>query len=261
MTCNRTLLIVGLASIVAGGLLLSAEASKPKIPTFPAPDFTKAKPWPVVRAVDGDTIVVKVDYGLVKVRLIGVDTPETVHPTKTVEYYGKEASRFTNNLLKGENVHLVTDPQQGAKDRYGRTLAYVYRAPDGLFVNAEIIRQGYGHAYPKYPFKYMEKFKGLERFAREAKKGLWDPTQKIVETLKPVKTKPPVPPVKPPEPAPIVKPKPQPRPGPGDVIVYVTRTGKKYHQGSCRYLRRSKIPMKLIDAKARYGPCSVCGPP
>ena len=80
---------------------------------------------------------------------------------------------FFFNLLKGEKVYLVGEPLPSALDRYGRTLAYVYRAPDGLFVNAEIIRQGYGHAYTQIPSKYMREFKQLEQFARKAEKGLW----------------------------------------------------------------------------------------
>jgi micrococcal nuclease len=93
---------------------------------------------------------------LVKARLIGVDTPETVHPSKPVEHYGREASLFLTNLLKGESVYAVYDQER--TDRYGRTLAYLFRAPDGLFVNAEIIRQGYGHAYTRFPFRHMELF-------------------------------------------------------------------------------------------------------
>ena len=104
----------------------------------------------MLRTIDGDTIEVEQDGKPVKVRLIGVDTPETVHPSKPVEAFGKEASRFTANLLKGESVYLEFDKDK--TDKYGRTLAFVYRAPDGLFVNLEIIRQGYGHAYTKYPF-------------------------------------------------------------------------------------------------------------
>ena len=64
------------------------------------------------------------------VRLIGVDTPETVHPNKPVKAYGKEASNFTKNLLLGESVYLRYDVER--IDQYGRLLAYLYRAPDGL---------------------------------------------------------------------------------------------------------------------------------
>lgn len=119
------------------------------------------------RVVDGDTIVVS---GVGKVRLIGVDTPETKHPKKPVEYFGREASRFTAKLVEGKRVRLEYDWQR--VDRYGRTLAYVYLA-DGTFVNAEIVKQGYGYAYTKYPFKYLEEFRALEREAREAARGLW----------------------------------------------------------------------------------------
>ena len=119
------------------------------------------------RVVDGDTVVVE---GIGKIRLIGVDTPETVHPRKPVEYYGKEASAFTKRMVEGKKVRLEYDWQR--KDRYGRVLAYVY-LEDGTFLNAEIIKQGYGHAYTKYPFKYLEQFRKYEKEARENKRGLW----------------------------------------------------------------------------------------
>ena len=101
----------------------------------------------VERVVDGDTIVVR-DVG--RVRLIGVDTPETVHPGRPVEFFGKEASAFTKRLVDGKRVRLDYDQQR--TDRYGRTLAYVH-LPDGTFVNAEIIRRGYGHAYTPLPLQ------------------------------------------------------------------------------------------------------------
>ncbi len=172
---NRLVFLLGILAVVfayAGTQVASAPESN-TLPTLPTPDFSKLTAYPVVRVVDGDTIVVSDKGKDVKVRLVGVDTQETVHPTKPVEHYDKEASRFTTNLLKGESVYLVGEPLPGVLDQYGRFLAYVYRAPDGLFVNAEIIRQGYGHAYTKIPSKYMQQFRQLERFARKAEKGLW----------------------------------------------------------------------------------------
>jgi micrococcal nuclease len=230
-TNKRWILAIAILSL-AFIALAAEQVKKSRIPTLKTPDFSKLTALDVVRVVDGDTIVVGKD---IKVRLIGVDTPETVHPFKPVEHYGKEASRFTSNLLKGEKVYLVSDPQGDKADRYGRTLAHVYRAPDGLFVNAEIIRQGYGHAYTRFPFMYMEEFKQLERFAREAEKGLWgaavvDPPN---ATTQPVS---------------------------GSAMVYVTRTGKKYHKGDCSYLSKSKIQMKLSEAKGKYGACGKCKP-
>jgi len=128
----------------------------------------------VSRVIDGDTIEVRIAGQIEKVRLIGVDTPETVHPNKPVEYFGKEASAFTKRLLQGKGVVLRDDPMNRDRDRYHRLLRYVY-LENGTLVNAEIIRQGYGFAYTKYPFSLMEEFRALEREAREKERGLWAP--------------------------------------------------------------------------------------
>jgi len=120
----------------------------------------------VRRVVDGDTLVLE---NKERVRLIGVDTPETKHPNKPVEYFGKEATAFTRRMVQGKRMRLEFDQANahiGHKDRYRRTLAYVF-LEDGTFLNAEIIKQGYGFAYTRFPFKYMDEFRQYEREARE----------------------------------------------------------------------------------------------
>jgi len=121
----------------------------------------------VTRVVDGDTLIVQ---GVGRVRLIGVDTPETVDPRRPVQFFGKEASAFTHRMAQGKVVSLEFDVER--TDRFGRTLAYVY-LPDGTFLNAEIVKQGYGHAYTQFPFKCLEQFREYEGEAREASRGLW----------------------------------------------------------------------------------------
>ena len=121
----------------------------------------------VTRVVDGDTLIVQ---GVGRVRLIGVDTPETVDPRRPVQFFGKEASAFTHRMAEGKVVRLAFDAER--TDRFGRTLAYVYLS-DGTFLNAEIVKQGYGHAYTQFPFKYLGQFQDYEREAREAERGLW----------------------------------------------------------------------------------------
>jgi len=130
----------------------------------------------VTRVVDGDTIVVEMNGAQEKIRLIGVDTPETVDPRKPVQCFGKEASTFTKNLLEGKQVRLESDSSQGDRDKYDRPLRYVF-LPDGTFVNKEIIAQGYGHEYTyRTPYHYQTDFKAAERSARESERGLWSPT-------------------------------------------------------------------------------------
>jgi micrococcal nuclease len=126
----------------------------------------------VVRVVDGDTIAVLVDGRREKVRYIGVDTPETHHPTKPVQCYGREASAFNARLVGGERVRLVRDVEE--RDRFGRLLAYVYRVRDGLFVNAELARAGYARTLTIAPdVRYAARFAALVRAARDAGRGLW----------------------------------------------------------------------------------------
>lgn len=124
----------------------------------------------VTRVVDGDTFVVA---GGERVRLIGIDTPETVHPRRPVECFGREASRFLTGLIPpGTPVRLVYDVER--LDRYSRTLAYVYRLSDGLFVNAEMVRRGYAQIYTVPPnVAHVEELLAVQREARQAARGLW----------------------------------------------------------------------------------------
>ncbi|HRI05722.1 MAG TPA: thermonuclease family protein [Candidatus Dojkabacteria bacterium] len=131
---------------------------------------TLTKLLDVIEVVDGDTIKVS---ELGTLRLIGIDTPETVDPRKPVQCFGKEASDKAKSLLSGKKVRLEFDTSQGRLDKYGRTLAYVYRE-DGLFFNKEMIKQGFAHEYTySTPYKYQSEFKKAQSEAQEAKSGLW----------------------------------------------------------------------------------------
>jgi micrococcal nuclease len=122
----------------------------------------------VERVVDGDTIVVDGE----SVRLIGIDTPESVKPGTPVECFAKEASAFTERLVEGRRVRLERDVEE--RDRYDRLLGYVYRRGDGLFVNAELVRRGYATPATFPPnVRHADEFSRLAREAREAGRGLW----------------------------------------------------------------------------------------
>jgi micrococcal nuclease len=160
--CRRWIVLALVA--VAG-----CSGSSPATPTPPSPPTLPSSVGPVLvsRVIDGDTIVVDT---VGTVRLIGVDTPETVDPDEPIGCFGPEASAFTRAVSTGRMVRLEFDADR--VDRYGRTLAYVY-LPDDVFLNATLVQQGYGYAYTFFPFRYLEQFRALEREAREARRGLW----------------------------------------------------------------------------------------
>lgn len=124
----------------------------------------------VVRVVDGDTIEVDLNGVRESVRYIGIDTPETVHPQKPVECFGREASARNRALVEGKSVVLVRDVTD--RDKYGRLLRYVYI--DDLFVNEVLVREGYATVYT-YPPDVREdvRLREAERVARREGVGLW----------------------------------------------------------------------------------------
>lgn len=131
--------------------------------------------YKVTRVVDGDTLLININGVDEKVRLIGINTPETVDPRKTVECFGKEASKRMNELANGQNVLLESDDTQGTRDTYGRLLDYVY-LEDGQMLNRKMIAEGYAYEYTYMtPYKYQKEFRDIQTLARTSARGLWSP--------------------------------------------------------------------------------------
>jgi micrococcal nuclease len=134
-------------------------------------------PAVVERVVDGDTIVARAGGDRVTVRLLGIDTPESVKPEAPVECYGPEAATRALELLPaGAAVRIETDPTQDQVDDFGRTLAYVFLGRDARPVNRRLVAEGYARVYvfhPERPFARAAEFRAAERAARERGRGLW----------------------------------------------------------------------------------------
>lgn len=130
----------------------------------------------VLRAVDGDTLEVRLDDGRTEtVRLIGVDTPETVKPDTPVQCFGPRASHFEHREVAGRRVRLLTGVEP--RDFYGRLLAYVWVAGprEDRFLEVELLRRGLARTLPFHPNdRFAARFARLERKAAEAGKGLWN---------------------------------------------------------------------------------------
>lgn len=122
----------------------------------------------VKRVVDGDTLLLQTGE---RVRLIGIDTPESVKPDTPPEPFGHEASAFTKRFVEGRDVLLEFDRHR--EDQYGRTLAYVY--VDDILLNEEIVRQGFSRAETRFPFRsdFQRRFVAAEKEARAARRGIW----------------------------------------------------------------------------------------
>ena len=191
---------------------------------YPDVEFADASAYPVLKVIEAATVEIHYEDTPTVVKLIGVKVPEAMHPDNSSETARAAALAFLHNLLLGESVYLHFEgdaPEQ----------AYLYRAPDELFVNLEVVRQGYAQVNAQATFKHLELFVHYEERARTAEKGLWAP---IGQGILPD----------------------------DDTQVYVTRSGGKFHRENCVFLKRSKrkSALRLGVAKQTHTPCSFCKP-
>lgn len=129
--------------------------------------------YQIVKVVDGDTITLLKDGKKQTIRLIGINTPETVDPRKPVECYGKEASSAMKELVGDRFVKVLSDSTQGDRDKYNRLLRYVYR-DDGVFVNKYMITEGFAYEYTyDTPYEFQKEFREAQKKAETLEKGLW----------------------------------------------------------------------------------------
>lgn len=163
-------------SLTLADLILQELKAKPgKTVTNNVLGISNAKSgfYPVTHVIDGDTIQVVIDNKKETLRLIGIDTPETVDPRKPVQCFGKEASAKAKSLLSGKSVRLEADPTQGERDKYQRLLRYVF-LENGTNFNKLMIAEGYAHEYTyNTPYKYQVEFKQAQKEAEANKRGLW----------------------------------------------------------------------------------------
>lgn len=170
MSVRRTILLLLAVALVASGAGSGRLGSGGSTTREARPgDTITAR---VIRVVDGDTVKIRRDGARDTVRLIGIDTPESVKPGTPVECFAKEAGREARRLLDHERVRLVLDRE--ARDRYGRLLAYAYRVRDNRFVNARLLQGGYARTLEIRPnTRFARRFRAIEEKARGAGRGLW----------------------------------------------------------------------------------------
>jgi len=206
---RKSLVLIG-ASVLGFLALAITAQEQPNPPRLPAKDFKDAKAYEVVRIDSAESIVLKMEGKDVKVRLLGVDSPANAEAKR-------EAERVLRNLLVGESVFVEFAP--------GMTDCYVFRAPEGLFVNLELVRQGHALPNEKMAGEYGKACQFYEKEARKSQRGCWAP--------------------------------------PGQNMVCIGKGSLSYHRETCMHLAKTKIPIPISLATAvgnDYQPCKHCKP-
>jgi micrococcal nuclease len=173
---DKRIFIAATALILIIAVIFIVYAIVPGTPkkTFKLVTIDPKAYYKVVSVIDGDTFQADINRKLITVRVLGIDTPETVDPRKPIGCYGKEASSQAKELLAGRQVRLVSNPDRERTDKYHRYLLYVYR-DDGLFYNEYMIEHGFAHEYTfnHESYQFQSEFKKAESEAKASGAGLW----------------------------------------------------------------------------------------
>jgi endonuclease YncB( thermonuclease family) len=230
-------------------------AARPAPPRVPVPDFAGRSACDVLRVGGDARIVVAQDGQEFALRLRGIYIPDGGGAREA-------AHGYLVRLLEGEAIHVELEPNAPARVGDEPAWAYVYRAPDGLFVNLELVRLGYARALSGDAGPHAAWLREYEEIARRQQKGLWEPPPAETPSpgaplaSQPAATQPAAKPR-------VARPASPPR-GPIDPEgrVYITAHGRKYHRADCQHARNGATAIPLRDAKAQgYTPCARCKPP
>ncbi len=259
----RVLCVLG-----AGALLALAPGDAKRIPTLEDPDPKALLGGVAHRVIDGDSIELFVNGRVTRYELAGVDAPDVLGE-RDVQAPGASAARDMLGLLVvGERLSVMIDPVR-PEDAAGHARAYVFREPDRMLVNLELVRLGLAKHPRRHGSWNAPAFEWAQEQARSARKGVWDPAfdapAEVVVAPDPVvepSTENAPEPVEEADPAP--EPTPDPEPvvaDPDDGMVYVTKSGSKYHRTGCRFLGEDggKALAREIARKS-FEPCKVCRP-
>lgn len=230
------------ACVLAGLVLLTSDETPPRPPEVQRAGTTRF----VVHEISADgSIAIESAGATSRVRLAGLAPPD---PDWVAELIAGEI-----RLLAGESVRIEYPEPAAHADAGAARPALLYRVPDGLCVNVELVREGAARAALLGDREIERTLSFYEARARGARKGIWRERAATDGSDPPVATQPAAggrgAAVRPPASA------------PGEGIVYVTKSGKKYHRASCSHAKQSGRPIPLAEARRTYAPCSQCDPP
>lgn len=246
--------------------LAIAEHPEPELipaepPSYQAPDSATLIKAKVVRIFDADTILVEIDGVKYRYQLLASNAPEFVPGEQGAISFSFHARRFMQQLLLDESVYLQHDPD-GIRDAFGRRAAYVFRAPDMLFINLELIRQAYAQYDPRGVSLYAQSFDYYQAVAKSRSRGVWNPdsgsldwsdsTDMLTADPDPILTQTDVqsPPLTTEPDKPVAE----------SSVIYITKSGKKYHSKDCSHLSNSNTQSTREAVRETHQPCKSCKP-
>ncbi len=235
-------LIILMATAVFAQPQTPGTPSNPdSVPLHQAPDYASLSTGTVIRVLDQNTVLIEIDGETERLDLLGVSGATGAQHASQA----KQAIDTLNRLTLGETVLIQNDPS-GELNRANKRVAYLYRAPDHLFINLELVRQGLTRLSNASMSIHSPLFEHYQRRAQQRERGIWNPNEP------------------PPQPDTLADPLPapseaQPSSGP-DRTIYITAHGTKYHRKDCSHLTDSARPTTRESIATSHGPCKTCEP-
>jgi micrococcal nuclease len=259
MVCRVATAVVCMC--VCMGLAPAGKSTLETPPTIQLPSIEGMQLARVLKVVDGDTILLDIHGKETPFELLAINAPEYIQRDPTPRLFARESWFALNSLLSGESVYIHQDPSY-RKTAAGRMTGFVFRSPDLLFVNQEIVRQGYAEHEPRRSSQFIEILSWWQSHARDAEKGIWSSEPAVL--IDPTQPEPAVPASVPvlqePEPTNSIDPDPTEVPTSNEFTVYLTKSGSKYHTKKCRYYSENCRAVQVSDARKQHGACKVCKP-
>ncbi len=257
-----------LTTLPSTGYAHPEDLSTTPPPPIQTPDYSSLTLAKVIRIFDADTVLLQIGQSKHRYQLLGANAPEFQPRAKSPKPFSIESRRFIEQLLLGESVYIQLDPRAD-RDAINRRIAYIFRAPDMLFVNLELVRQGYAKHDPKGMSLYTDAFHYYESKAQALTRGIWNPdanlhrptpADEIAEDQEP---KPHEQPESKPQQSPTQKIKPaesKPITQSPSTTIYITKSGSKYHTKDCPHLSASNKSTTRDTIKDTHQPCKTCKP-
>lgn len=257
-----------LTAIPSTGFAHPEDLTNRPPPAIETPEIASLTLAKVIRIFDADTVLLQIGQAKHRYQLLGANAPEFQPKAKSPKPFSIESRRFIEQLLLGESVYIQLDPLAD-RDAINRRTAYIFRAPDMLFVNLELVRQGYAKHDPRGMSLYTDAFHYYESKAQTLTRGIWNPdanhhrptpADEITEDQEPSLQEQP-------ESKPQELPKEKTKPTDSKPItqspsttIYITKSGSKYHTKDCPHLSASNKSTTRDTIKDTHQPCKTCKP-